>query len=85
LNVGGADDRVKVVDFAQQLGINYTLGFPDRQLTDLLMADNASIPQTFVFSRDGVLVQRFIGHGDIAAGKLEQLIQLQTATEVSSD
>jgi thiol-disulfide isomerase/thioredoxin len=79
LNVGGPDDRVKVPQFAQELGINYPVGFPDRQLTDLLMGDDSSIPQTFVFSRDGTLVQRFIGYGDIAAGQLEQLIQDQTA------
>jgi thiol-disulfide isomerase/thioredoxin len=79
LNVGGPDDRVKVRQFAQELGINYPLGFPDRQLTDLLMADDSSIPQTFVFSRDGALVQRFIGYRDIAAGQLENLIQTQTA------
>jgi thiol-disulfide isomerase/thioredoxin len=82
LNVGGADDRVKVPEFAQQLGINYTLGFPDRQLTDVLMSGDATIPQTFVFSRDGTLVQHFVGYHDIAAGKLEQLILTQTAAEI---
>jgi thiol-disulfide isomerase/thioredoxin len=79
LNVGGPDDRVKVVRFAQELGINYSLGFPDKQLTDLLMSDDASIPQTFVFGRDTTLLQRFIGHSEIANGKLETLIQEATA------
>lgn len=80
LNVGGPDDRVKVADFAKELGINYTLGFPDRQLTDLLMSDDQSIPQTFVFDGNGKLVQRFVGYSEIAAGKLELLIQTQTAS-----
>jgi thiol-disulfide isomerase/thioredoxin len=79
LNVGGPDDRVKVVGFAQELGITYSLGFPDKQLTDLLMFDDLSIPQTFVFGRDGTLLQRFIGYSEIANGKLEALIQSQTS------
>lgn len=77
LNVGGPDDRVKVADFARQLGINYKLGFPDRELTDLLMSDDSSIPQTFVFSRDGRLVRRFIGYSEIASGELERLIKIE--------
>ena len=80
LNVGGPDDRVKVVGFAQELGITYSLGFPDKQLTDLLMFDDSSIPQTFVFGRDGTLLQRFIGYSEIANGKLETLIQSQTSS-----
>ena len=82
LNVGGPDDRIKVAQFARELGINYSLGFPDRELTDLLMLDDTSIPQTFVFSRDGTLVQRFTGYSEDAINKLEQLIQTQTAAEV---
>lgn len=79
LNVGGPDDRVKVGGFAQELGITYSLGFPDKQLTDFLMFDDTSIPQTFVFGRDGTLLQRFIGYSEIANGKLETLIQNQTS------
>ena len=82
LNVGGPDDRIKVAQFAQELGINYSLGFPDRELTDLLMSDDSSIPQTFVFSRDGTLVQRFTGYSEEAVNKLEHLIQAQTAADV---
>ena len=55
LNVGGPDDRVKVADFARELAIAYPLGFPDQSLTDLFLSDDQTIPQTFVFSRDGQL------------------------------
>jgi thiol-disulfide isomerase/thioredoxin len=82
LNVGGPDDRVKVAAFARELGINYTLGFPDRQLTDFLMSDDESIPQTFLFDRKGMLIQRFIGFSDVGEGRLEKLIETQTAAEV---
>lgn len=81
LNVGGPDDRVKVAGFAQELRINYVLGFPERGLTDLLLADNESIPQTFVFDREGKLVKRFIGYSEVAEGQLEQLIQIELGRE----
>jgi thiol-disulfide isomerase/thioredoxin len=72
LNVGGPDDRVKVRDFANDLKINYSLGFPDRALTDFLMFDDQSIPQTFIFNREGMLRKRIIGY---RAEELEQAIQ----------
>ena len=72
LNVGGPDDRIKVEDFAGELQIDYPLGFPDRALTDVLMFDDQTIPQTFVFSREGMLVKRIIGY---RAAELEQAIQ----------
>ena len=75
LNVGGADDRVKVADFAREMRIQYPLGFPDKSLSDFFLSDNQSIPQTFVFARDGHLVKRFIGYESSTGVELEQTIQ----------
>jgi cytochrome c biogenesis protein CcmG, thiol:disulfide interchange protein DsbE len=74
LNVGGPDDRIKVSDFARELDIQYPLGFPDKALSDLFLADNQTIPQTFVFGRDGQLVKRFIGYDDATESELEKII-----------
>ena len=74
LNVGGADDRIKVSDFAKELGIQYPLGFPDQALTDLFLSDNQEIPQTFVFGREGQLKGRFIGYQDSTADDVEKMI-----------
>lgn len=74
LNVGGADDRIKVSDFAKELGIQYPLGFPDQALTDLFLSDNEEIPQTFVFGREGQLKGRFIGYEDSTADDVEKMI-----------
>ena len=82
LNVGGPDDRVKVADFARELEINYQLGFPDKSVTDLFLSDNSSIPQTFVFDRNGQLVNRLIGYGSATPGQLEEAIQTALASEV---
>jgi thiol-disulfide isomerase/thioredoxin len=76
LNVGGPDDRVKVVAFAVEFNIPYPLGFPDKPLTDFLLSDDDSIPQTFVFDRSGQLVKRFIGYDDSMAKELEKIIQI---------
>lgn len=74
LNVGGPDDRIKVTDFARELRIPYPLGFPDKALSDLFLADNQTIPQTFVFGRDGQLLKRFIGYDQAADGELQKVI-----------
>lgn len=66
LNVGGPDDRIKVNNFAKELGVQYPLGFPDQALADLFLSDNQTIPQTFIFRRDGTLQKRIIGY-DLAA------------------
>jgi thiol-disulfide isomerase/thioredoxin len=77
LNVGGPDDRVKVANFAAEFRISYPLGFPDKSLTDLLLSDDKSIPQTFVFSREGRLVKRYIGYDQSMPGQLEELIKAE--------
>lgn len=74
LNVGGPDDRVKVAEFARELGIQYPLGFPDKAVTDLFLSDDQTIPQTFVFDREGRLLRRFIGYERSSASQLEKTI-----------
>lgn len=75
LNVGGADDRVKVPAFAREMNIQYPLGFPDKPLSDFFLSDNQTLPQTFVFGRDGQLVQRFIGYEPATGVEMEKVIQ----------
>ena len=75
LHVGGADDRVKVAEFARELGIQYALGFPDKALTDLFLSDDQTIPQTFVFGRDGHLIKRFIGYDEATGRELEKMVE----------
>jgi thiol-disulfide isomerase/thioredoxin len=75
LNVGGPDDRVKVMGFASEFHISYPLGFPDKPLSDFFLSDNDTIPQTFVFDRKGQLVKRIIGYDSETQGQLEQAIE----------
>ncbi|MBA2703607.1 MAG: TlpA family protein disulfide reductase [Blastocatellia bacterium] len=77
LNVGGPDDRIKVPEFAQELNIRYPLGFPDKVLTDFFLSDDQTIPQTFVFARDGALAKRFVGYDATTGADLETVIQTE--------
>jgi len=79
LNVGGADDRIKVPGFAAELDIQYPLGFPDQALIDLFLSDNQTLPQTFVFGRSGQLAKRFIGYDKSTEVELEKVIQAEIA------
>lgn len=63
LNVGGPGDEQEVPAFAKEFGIQYPLGKPDGDLVSFLLSDSDAIPQTFVFDRQGQLVQRFVGFG----------------------
>jgi peroxiredoxin len=75
LNVGGPDDQEKVSDFARELGIQYTLALPDDALISLLLSDNNSIPQTFVFDRSGELKKHFIGYGPASEDEIGRTVE----------
>ena len=75
LNVGGADDRAKVPGYVQRFGIQYQLANPDPELVEVLSAGDDSIPKTFVFDRQGRLVERFTGFDQTVALGLERAVQ----------
>jgi len=75
LNVGGPGDDDKVPEFAKEFGIQYALGEPDDDLVTFLLGDNDGIPQTFVFDRQGQLVQRFLGFGPETGEYLDSAVE----------
>ena len=75
LNVGGPEDRPKVPEFVKLYGIQYQLAEPDDETTRLFLADNDSIPQTFVLDRRGRLVRHFVGYDSEVASELEAAIE----------
>jgi thiol-disulfide isomerase/thioredoxin len=76
LNVGGPEDMPKVPDFIEEFGIQYALGYPDEQMSELFFADNSAIPQTYIYDRKGRLVKRFIGFdNETMPAELERVIQ----------
>lgn len=71
------DDRGRstpemIRDFAQQFGINYTVGLAsDAMFTSYLGKENTAIPQTLVFGRDGKQVVHLISYSEFQARALD--------------
>jgi thiol-disulfide isomerase/thioredoxin len=74
LNVGGPDDLGRVSIFASKFKIQYPLGVPEDALSRFLFGNDTSIPQTFVFDRQGLLVKRLIGYSPEIGLQLEEAI-----------
>jgi thiol-disulfide isomerase/thioredoxin len=81
LNVGGAEDRNKVPAYVEEFKIQYTLGYPDPQLTESYLSDDDRIPQAFVFDRKGRMVKRFISYDNTMPAELERAVQTALDTE----
>jgi cytochrome c biogenesis protein CcmG/thiol:disulfide interchange protein DsbE len=81
LNVGGPGDDQEVPAFAKEFGIQYTLAKPDEDLVTFLLSDSDAIPQTFVFDRQGQLVEHFVGFGPQTGKYIDEAVEtgLQTA------
>ena len=81
LNVGGPDDEREVPAFAKEFGIQYTLAVPDEDLVSLLLSRSNSIPQTFVFDRQGQLVHHLIGFAPSSGEEIDAAVEsaLKTA------
>ena len=75
LNVGGPGDEEKVSDFARELGIQYPLAIPDEELVTFLLSDIDAIPQTFIFDRGGLLVDRLIGFGPSSGEQIDAAVE----------
>ena len=81
LNVGGPEDRNKVPAYVEEFKIQYTLGFPDPQMTENYLSDDDRIPQAFVFDRKGQLVKRFISYDNTMPAELERAVRTALDTE----
>jgi thiol-disulfide isomerase/thioredoxin len=75
LNVGGPGEEQEIPAFAKEFGIQYSLATPDEDLVRFLMADSDAIPQTFVFDRQGQLVERLVGFGPGAGEVIDRAVE----------
>jgi thiol-disulfide isomerase/thioredoxin len=86
LNVGGPDDRREVPGFVADLGITYDLGNPDDAFVDAISGGDSRIPRTYVFDRQGRLVDFSVGYDEAVAAQLDDAVQKALASEaVTSD
>jgi thiol-disulfide isomerase/thioredoxin len=75
LHVGDEEDRLKVPAFVEKLKMNYTLAYPEDDLTNALFGGNSAIPQTFVFGRDGKLIRKIVGFDSEKKAELDAAIE----------
>ena len=85
LNVGGPEDRVKVPGYVEELGILYELGNPDDEFVALLSGGETAIPRTYIFDRQGRLVDFSVGYDQAVAARIDRAVQSALETkEVTS-
>lgn len=75
LNVGGPEDKPKVPELVRRLGIQYDLGNPDDEFVDMISGGDTSIPRTYIFDRQGRLVDSAVGYSEQVASRLEYAVQ----------
>src|SRR6185295_12787190 len=82
------EQQAEVEQFIKQAGVNYTIAYADRRISDAFMrgtedeTGSPPIPQLFVFSRDGRLVEHFIGEDpERGLTQLEKVINQQLSSE----
>jgi thiol-disulfide isomerase/thioredoxin len=74
LHVGGEEDRPKVPQFVEKLKINYSLAYPDRELSETLLGNDSRIPQTVVFDKNGKMLTKIVGFDAQAKRNLDEAI-----------
>jgi thiol-disulfide isomerase/thioredoxin len=79
LNVGGEEDRMKIPKFVAETRIDYSIAFPDNDLTSFIFATQSDIPQTAVFDRRGALVRKIVGFNDAVQKELDAAVEQAVA------
>jgi thiol-disulfide isomerase/thioredoxin len=65
----------KVRKFIQDFQIDYRIGWAPAEVAAPLMQGHQAIPQIFVISRDGFILERFVGYSPAYASKLRQTLE----------
>jgi thiol-disulfide isomerase/thioredoxin len=72
--------------FIQDYGVNYRVGWATQEVAIALMQGRDAIPQSFVISRTGRVVKRFVGFNQIATPpQIKEAIQAALNDKSSAD
>ena len=74
LHVGDDEDRMQVPAFVERLNIDYSLGYPDDELTRFVFANESAIPQTAIFDRNGVMIKKIVGFNQQIKLQLDEAV-----------
>lgn len=75
LHVGGDEDKPNVPSFVERFKISYKLGTPADDFANKLFGDDNSIPQTYIFDRQGSLVYKLRGFDQQKRHELDSAIE----------
>jgi thiol-disulfide isomerase/thioredoxin len=68
-------DAEKVRKFIQDFQIDYRIGWVPAEAAAILMQGYQAIPQIFVISRDGFILERFVGYSPEYTSKIKQTLE----------
>ncbi len=80
LNVGGDEEKPKILAFAKEYKISYPIAFPEDDLLQFVTAGDDRIPQTAVFDREGKLVTKIVGFDNSAIKALDAAVEAAIAS-----
>lgn len=75
LNVGGAEDVPKIPAFVKTTKIDYSIAFPEDDLSRFIFAERSDIPQTLVLDREGNTVTKIIGFSPAIQKELDAAVE----------
>ena len=75
LHAGDDEDLAKVPEFAKKLNIVYPIATPENDLLRFVFSTKDEIPQTLVFDRTGILVEKFVGYDLTVKNRLDRAIE----------
>ena len=81
LNVGGPEDRREVPAYVEELGIQYELANPDDEFIYSLSAGETAIPRTYVFDRQGRLIDYTVGYDEVIAERIDRAVNTAIVTK----
>ncbi len=81
LNVGGPEDQRKVPAYVEELGIQYELGNPDDEFIYSLSAGETAIPRTYIFDRQGRLIDFTVGYDQTIAQRIDRAVNTAMMTK----
>ncbi len=74
LHVGDDEDRRKIPEFIATTKMDYSIAYPEQDLTRYIFAERSDIPQTAIFDREGRLIKKIVGFSPRIAVELDAAV-----------
>ena len=75
LNSGGDEDRAEIPKFLASTKLDYSIAFPDNELSRFIFSERDDIPQTLVLDRSGKVVTKIVGFSPAIQIELDAAVE----------